>query len=103
MEKAIVSGVAHKSDEAKITITRRARPPGVAAEIFTPLADANINVDTIIQNVRADGVTDVSFTVPLPELRQALETLADLKDDAGLPRASPATTRSARSRWSGPA
>jgi aspartate kinase len=83
MEQAIISGVAHKSDEAKVTITGVRDKPGVAAAIFTPLADANLNVDTIIQNVSAEGVTDVSFTVPLAELRQALEVLADLKDDVG--------------------
>ena len=83
MEQAIISGVAHKSDEAKVTITGVRDKPGVAAAIFTPLADANLNVDTIIQNVSAEGVTDVSFTVPLPELRQTLEVLADLKDEIG--------------------
>ncbi len=83
MEKAIISGVAHKSDEAKVTVTGVPDAPGVAARIFTPLAESNLNVDTIIQNVGADGVTDVSFTVPLPELRQALEVLADLKDELG--------------------
>ena len=83
MEKAIISGVAHKSDEAKVTVAGVPDRPGVAARIFTPLAEANLNVDTIIQNVGADGVTDVSFTVPLPELRQALEVLADLKDELG--------------------
>jgi len=83
MEQAIISGVAHKSDEAKVTITGVRDKPGVAAAIFTPLADADLNVDTIIQNVSAEGFTDVSFTVPLPELRQALEVLADLKDEVG--------------------
>jgi aspartate kinase len=75
MEQAIVSGIAHKSDEAKITLTGVRDQPGVAAAIMTALADALINVDTIIQNVGADGVADVSFTVPLDELKQALDAL----------------------------
>jgi aspartate kinase len=81
MEKVIISGVAHRTDEAKVTVTGVPDAPGVAARIFTPLAEANLNVDTIIQNVGADGVADVSFTVPLPELRQALEVLADLREE----------------------
>ena len=68
MEHAIVSGIAHKSDEAKITITGVHDQPGVAASIFTALADALINVDTIIQNISTDGRADLSFTVPLDEL-----------------------------------
>src|SRR5262245_39879585 len=79
MEKAIVSAIAHKSDEAKITIEGVADRPGVAATIFTALADAMINVDTIIQNISVQGLTDVSFTVPLPELRRALDVLATLR------------------------
>jgi len=83
MEKAIVSAIAHKSDEAKITVAGIKDQPGVAALIFTVLADAMINVDTIIQNVSEHGVTDLSFTVPLPELRPALEALAGLQEQLG--------------------
>jgi aspartate kinase len=83
MEKAIVSAISHKSDEAKITVAGIRDQPGVAALIFTVLADALINVDTIIQNVSEHGVTDLSFTVPLPELAPALEALATLRDDLG--------------------
>jgi len=79
MEHAIVSGIAHKSDEAKITITGVHDQPGVAASIFTALADALINVDTIIQNMGTDGRADLSFTVPLDELSRALETLDSIK------------------------
>ena len=79
MEQAIVSGIAHKSDEAKITITGVHDQPGVAASIFTALADALINVDTIIQNMGSDGRADLSFTVPLDELSRALETLGSIK------------------------
>jgi len=80
MEQAIVSGIAHKSDEAKITITGVHDQPGVAASIFTALADALVNVDTIIQNMGTDGRADLSFTLPLDELGRALETLDKVKD-----------------------
>jgi aspartate kinase len=79
MEQAIVSGIAHKSDEAKITITGVHDQPGVAASIFTALADALINVDTIIQNMGTDGRADLSFTLPLDELGRALDTLDQVK------------------------
>jgi aspartate kinase len=79
MEKAIVSAIAHKSDEAKITLAGVADNPGVAGTIFTALADAMINVDTIIQNVSHHGHTDVSFTVPLTELRKAEEVVQGLR------------------------
>ena len=83
MEKAIVSGIAHRSDEAKITISGLQDRPGVAAQIFTALADANINVDTIIQNQGFDRTADLSFTVPLDELRTALDTLEGIKGSLG--------------------
>jgi aspartate kinase len=79
MEKAIVSAIAHRSDEAKITLAGVADNPGVAGTIFTALADAMINVDTIIQNVSHQGHTDVSFTVPLTELRHAEEVVGGLR------------------------
>jgi aspartate kinase len=81
MEKAIVSAVAHRSDEAKITVSGVRDRPGVAATIMTALADANLNVDTIIQNVSAEGVTDLSLTVPLDELRKALDAIEGLGDE----------------------
>ena len=83
MEKAIISGVSHKSDEAKITITGLENRPGVAARIFTALADRNLNVDTIIQNVSNVGGADVSFTVPLDELSVALGTLEAMRPELG--------------------
>ena len=79
MEKAIVSAIAHKSDEAKVTLAGVADRPGVAGTIFTALADAMINVDTIIQNVSHQGHTDVSFTVPLAELRRTEEVVTGLR------------------------
>ncbi|MEQ8833455.1 MAG: aspartate kinase [Miltoncostaeaceae bacterium] len=83
MEKAIVTGLAHKSDEAKVTIAGLANTPGVAARIFTVLADRNINVDTIIQNQSDEQGASVSFTVPLDELRPALEALEAERDEIG--------------------
>ena len=83
MEKAIISGVSHKSDEAKITITGLENRPGVAARIFTALADRNLNVNTIIQNVSNVGGADVSFTVPLDELSVALGTLEAMRPELG--------------------
>ena len=80
MERAFVSGIAHKSDEAKISLLGVEDQPGVAATVFTALADALVNVDTIIQNVGVDGRADLSFTVPLPDLRKALDVIETLGD-----------------------
>lgn len=83
MERAIVSGIAHQANEAKITVSGVKDQPGVAAAIFTALADALINVDTIIQNVGHDGVADLSFTVPLDELGKSMEVLRAASDQLG--------------------
>jgi aspartate kinase len=83
MEKAIVTGLAHRSDEAKVTVSGVENRPGVAAQIFTALADRNLNVDTIIQNQGDGGRADVSFTVPLDELRVALDTLGAARRELG--------------------
>jgi aspartate kinase len=83
MENAIVSGISHKTDEAKVTIQGLQNRPGVAARIFTALADRNLQVDTIIQNVSDARGADVSFTVPLDELPPALDVLEGLRADLG--------------------
>ena len=83
MENAIVTGLAHRSDEAKVTVSGVENRPGVAAQIFTALADRNVNVDTIIQNQGDSGGADLSFTVPLDELRTALEILDGARDELG--------------------
>ena len=83
MEKAIVSGISHKSDEAKVTVLGVENRPGVAARLFTALADRNLQVDTIIQNVSDVRGADVSFTVPLEELAPALQTLEAMRGDLG--------------------
>ena len=84
MENAIVTGLAHRSDEAKVTVAGLENRPGVAARIFTALADLNVNVNTIIQNQGSDQRgADVTFTVPLDELRTAMEALEALRGDLG--------------------
>ena len=76
VEKQVVSGIAYSRDEAKITLLGVADRPGVAAAIFGPLADANINVDMIVQNISHDGrETDMTFTVSRSELAHAVKVL----------------------------
>ncbi len=75
MEKAIISGIAFNRDEAKITVLGVPDRPGIAYQILGPVADANIDVDMIIQNVGADGATDFTFTVHRNEYKKALEVL----------------------------
>jgi aspartate kinase len=80
VEKEIVSGIAYARDEAKITLRRVADRPGIAATIFGKLADDNINVDMIVQNIAADGTTDMTFTIgktDLPRTRVALAAIQD--------------------------
>ncbi|MCH7486941.1 MAG: aspartate kinase [Proteobacteria bacterium] len=84
MEKQQVSSITYKRDEAKITLTRVADRPGVAASIFGPLADDSINVDMIVQNVSADGkTTDLTFTVTRADLQRAVASLENRRDDLG--------------------
>lgn len=82
LEKSVVSGIAFSKDEAKITVTRVADRPGVAAAIFGPLAEANVNVDMIVQNVSLDGSsTDLTFTVPRADLARAVDRLEKARPD----------------------
>jgi aspartate kinase len=84
VEQQVVSGIAYAKDEAKVTLLKVADKPGVAASIFGPLADANINVDMIVQNITPDGQqTDMTFTVQAIELPRALEVLERAKGDIG--------------------
>ncbi len=84
MEKELVSGIAYSRDEAKITLQRIADRPGVAASLFGPLADANINVDMIVQNSSRNGeTTDMTFTVARSQLARALEVLEGAKAAIG--------------------
>lgn len=71
MEMQVVTGIAFSKDEAQVSIRRVADKPGIAASVFGPLADAHINVDMIVQNVSADGFTDITFTVPTADYERA--------------------------------
>ncbi|MBW2430969.1 MAG: aspartate kinase [Deltaproteobacteria bacterium] len=73
MERLVVSAVTHDKNQARITLKKVPDQPGVAAKIFTPIAEAGIVVDMIIQNTRAGGQTDLTFTVPRPSYNTALE------------------------------
>lgn len=77
MENPIISGIAFNRDEAKVTVLGVPDRPGIAYQILGPIADANIDVDMIIQNVAADGTTDFTFTVNKSELNKALTILKD--------------------------
>jgi aspartate kinase len=82
MEQQIVTGIAYSRDEAQITLRNVADKPGIAASIFVPLADANINVDMIIQVVSDDAqTTDITFTVPAADYERACAVLHDHKDE----------------------
>ncbi len=73
MEQLVVSGVTHDLNQARITLKKVPDQPGIAAKIFSPIAEAGILVDMIIQNTRASGQTDLTFTVPKADYQQALE------------------------------
>ena len=77
MEQPIISGIAFNRDEAKITVLGVPDRPGIAYLILGPIADANIEIDMIVQNVSADGTTDFTFTVHKNELNKALGVLKD--------------------------
>jgi aspartate kinase len=92
MEQQVVTGIAFSKDEAQISVRDVPDKPGVAAAIFGPLADANINVDMIVQNVSADGATtDLTFTVPATDYARAKDTLTKSKSDIGYKRLDGAT------------
>lgn len=75
VEQPIISGVAHDVSEAKITITSVPDEPGRAAAVFESLADAGVNLDMIVQNVSADGQTDITFTLPMADGSRAMAAL----------------------------
>jgi aspartate kinase len=85
MEQAIIAGVAHDRSEAKITVVGVPDKVGEAARIFESLADAQINLDMIVQNVSAaaTNLTDISFTLPRADGQTAMTALARLKDQVG--------------------
>ncbi|MBO0713027.1 MAG: aspartate kinase, partial [Acetobacteraceae bacterium] len=87
MEQQVVTGIAFSKDEAQISIRRVQDKPGVAASIFGPLAEANINVDMIVQNVSADGATtDLTFTVPATDFERAKSTIDKARQKIGFER-----------------
>ncbi len=87
LEQQTVTGIAFSKDEAQISIRRVEDKPGVAAAIFGPLAEANINVDMIVQNVSADGkTTDLTFTVPAADFERAKETIKKAQKQIGFDR-----------------
>ena len=81
MESRVVSGVAHSRDEAKMTVIGVPDRPGIAAAVFGPLAQAGVNVDMIVQNIGADGRTDMTFSCPSDEVPRALEALEKTRDE----------------------
>jgi aspartate kinase len=92
MEQQVVTGIAFSRDEAQISIREVQDKPGVAAAIFGPLAEANINVDMIVQNVSADGkTTDLTFTVPAADFQRALDVITKAKPAIGYQRLDSAT------------
>ncbi|MBL0923841.1 MAG: aspartate kinase [Sphingomonadaceae bacterium] len=87
VERQLITGIAADKNEAKITLTRVPDRPGAVAHIFAPLADANINVDMIIQNVGRDkGETDVTFTCPQADLVRCTDILENQRDAIGYNR-----------------
>jgi aspartate kinase len=83
VEKAAVAGIAYSREEAKLTVRRVPDRPGIAAAIFGPLAAAGINVDMIVQNIGADGLTDMTFTLPRADLARARKALEDMRGTVG--------------------
>jgi aspartate kinase len=78
MEQAIISGVTHDTSEAKITLRQVPDHPGVAATVFGLLAESNVNVDMIIQNVSEKGMSDISFTTPKDDLARAKKAMQEV-------------------------
>ena len=83
MEQPIISGIAHDTSESEVTIVAVPDKPGIAARVFRALADESVNVDMIVQNVGADGTTDISFTVPKSDLVRAESLLERVAADIG--------------------
>ena len=88
MEGAVVSGIAHASDEAKITIEGVADIPGIASKIISPVSAANIDIDMIVQNTSAEGLTDFTFTVKRPDFDKAQALLRSVSEDIGARKVS---------------
>ena len=83
MERLVVSGVTHDKNQARITLKKVPDKPGIAAKIFSPISDAGIVVDMIIQNTRLEGKTDLTFTVPRASFKQAFEMERKIAEEIG--------------------
>ena len=83
MEQAVVTAVTHDLSEAKVTVTGVPDRPGLAAKLFRGLADRNINVDMIVQNISLHGTTDISFTIPETDLAASTEVCEGLVGELG--------------------
>ena len=83
MEQPIISGIAHDTSAAEVTILGVPDRPGIAARVFGALAEAGVNVDMIVQNVSAEGHTDISFTLPKTDMTRAESVLAPLAEEIG--------------------
>lgn len=83
MEDPIISGVVTDMTEAKVTVLGVPDRPGISAALFEPLADANVNVDMIVQNTSTEGKTDISFTMPMADMAQAESIVQRVADEIG--------------------
>jgi aspartate kinase len=83
MERVVVSGITCKKGEARITLKKVPDQPGISAKLFSPLAEAGIVVDMIIQNTRTGGQTDLTFTVPKTDFKKALEIAQEIGRQVG--------------------
>lgn len=83
MEKPVISGIAFNRDEAKLTVRGVPDTPGIASRILSPIGDANIEIDMIVQNVSADGTTDFTFTVARGDIKKAVAVLEAVAKDIG--------------------
>jgi aspartate kinase len=86
METAVVSGVAHSKNEAKITVVKVPDRPGIAAKLFKPLSEANIVVDVIVQNVSVTGFTDLTFTIGRTDYKKAMQITEKAAKEVGAER-----------------
>jgi len=83
METVLVSGITYNKDESKISVIRVPDKPGIASKLFSPLSNANITVDMIIQNVSHEGSTDLTFTVPRADFKKALKIVEEAASEVG--------------------
>ncbi len=86
MESMLVSGVTYNKNEARITLSKVQDTPGIASKIFSPISDAGINVDMIIQNTRAGDLTDLTFTVPRSDFKRAMQIVEKIAAEIGAER-----------------